>query len=71
MLFFLKNVKNPPITILIASDTNDAANLYAAGADLVIIPHSMGGEYLAALFEDRGINRDYIVKRGKQHVKNL
>lgn len=71
LLGYLKRIKNPPITIMVALDTQDANKLYSSGADLVIIPHNMGGEYLATLFEDRGLNRDYIVKRGKIHAKNL
>ncbi len=71
LLSFISKSKNPPISIVVAGDTNDAQKLYQAGADLVIIPHSMGGEYLATLFEDRGINRNYIVKRGQIHAKNL
>ncbi|MBI5358505.1 cation:proton antiporter [Candidatus Amesbacteria bacterium] len=71
LLSFIGKSKNPPISIIVAGDTNDAQKLYSAGADLVIIPHSMGGEYLATLFENRGLNKDYIVRRGKLHAKNL
>ncbi|MEK7163723.1 MAG: NAD-binding protein, partial [Patescibacteria group bacterium] len=71
LLEYLNKFKNKPLVIVIALSTIDAGLLYQKGADLVVVPHSMGGEYLANLFENRGLNRDYIVKRGIAHAKSL
>ncbi|KKU55966.1 MAG: Sodium/hydrogen exchanger [Candidatus Amesbacteria bacterium GW2011_GWA2_47_11] len=43
--------KNRQARILTARDDTDATLLYAAGADYVLIPHRIGGEFLAALLE--------------------
>lgn len=39
--------KKRPFVILTANDQEDAERLYRAGADYVLVPHSVGGEYLA------------------------
>ena len=71
LLEYLNKFKTKPLVIIVATSINEASLLYKKGANLVVVPHSMGGEYLANLFEDRGLNRDYIVKRGIAHAKNL
>lgn len=71
LLEYLSKFKSRPLVIIIAVSINDAGVLYRKGADLVVVPHSMGGEFLANLFEDRGLNRDYIRKRGLAHAKSL
>src|SRR4030065_599452 len=43
--------KNRQARILTARDDTDATLLYAAGAGSVLIPHRIGGEFLAALLE--------------------
>lgn len=39
--------KKRPYIILTANDQDDAERLYKAGADFVLVPHSVGGEFLA------------------------
>lgn len=71
VLNYINKNKKHPLTIFIASDAADASAIYEAKADLVIVPHSMGGEYLVNLFENKGLDRDFIIKRGKLHAQNL
>ncbi len=62
LLEYLCHDKTPPITVLLASNTYDAEILYKAGADLVVIPHSVGGEYLASVLAVRGLDREHVRK---------
>lgn len=62
LLEYLKRDKTPPITVLLASNTWDEETLYQSGADLVVIPHSVGGEYLASLLASKGLDRERIRK---------
>ncbi len=71
LLEFVQNLKVKPILILVSNNDSEAKILYNKGADFILVPHSIGGEYLATLFEDRGINRSYIIKRGLAHAKSL
>jgi Kef-type K+ transport system membrane component KefB len=61
-LTFLAEVskyKKRPMAILTAADKFDAARLYESGADYVLIPHSVGGQYLAQIFEHHGLDKEY------------
>ena len=49
MLWEMKGWKRHPVVILTAVDESDATRLYGAGADYVLVPHSVGGEYVADL----------------------
>lgn len=62
LLEYLRHDKTPPITVLLASNSWDAEILYKSGADLVVIPHSVGGEYLASVLATYGLDREYIRK---------
>lgn len=62
LLEYLRHDKTPPITVLLASNAWDAEALYKSGADLVVIPHSVGGEYLASVIESKGLDRERIRK---------
>lgn len=42
-----------PILVLTASDEEGAKKLYEKGADYVLVPHRVGGEYLAALLSGK------------------
>ena len=53
-----------------AGDVVDAARLYEAGADYVLVPHSVGGEYLATLIEHYG-KGEGIREKLKSVVANL
>ena len=49
MLLEMKSWSKRPMVILTAVDETDAHRLYKAGADYVLVPHSVGGEYVANL----------------------
>lgn len=49
-----------PIIICTAADSTSASELYAKGADMAIVPHNIGGEYLAHIIEHTGLDRELI-----------
>ncbi len=51
-LYLLKSLgkRKSQMLILSASDISEAHRLYKAGADYVLVPHSVGGEFLAQTF---------------------
>lgn len=51
--------KRGPMVIVTAADINDAKELYAAGADYVLVPSAVGGEYLAHMLKGHGADRQY------------
>jgi len=57
-LFLLREFKkrNTNIVILTARQISDALELYKAGADYVILPHFLGGEYVSKMIEKAQAN---------------
>ena len=53
--------------ILTARDTEGAKTLYRVGADYVLVPHLVGGEYLAGILEKHISDADFITREGKRH----
>lgn len=67
----LKPLKSKPVVVTLASDNADAKILYAAGADYVLVPHSVGGEYLESILQDFAKRTDSIIKKGQAHYQRL
>ncbi|MEK7091355.1 MAG: cation:proton antiporter [Patescibacteria group bacterium] len=63
--------KKRPITIILAADSADAARLYKAGADLVLVPHTIGGEYLSHLISTHGLDKQYLQEKGRELKERL
>jgi len=64
--------QNDKITIFVtASQIQEAMELYDAGADYVVMPHFLGGNYVSVLIEkfDDGLNK--ILEHKLQHIKEL
>ncbi len=59
------------IVFVTASQIQEALDLYDAGADYVVMPHFLGGNYVSVLIEkfDGGISR--ILEHKFQHIKEL
>jgi len=71
LLEVLKEKKSRAIFIATAEQPRIALDLYNAGADYVIIPHHLGGEYSSKLIEDFGLHKEKYKKIGKEHFKEL
>ena len=55
------------IIIVTAKQISDTYNLYKRGANYVILPHFLGGEYTARLIEKAGENKSaYEIEKNKQ-----
>ncbi len=67
----IKELKSKAIFIGTSEDPRIALNLYEAGADYVIVPHHLGGEYAANLIKEFGTNKGKYHEIGKRHFINL
>jgi Kef-type K+ transport system membrane component KefB/voltage-gated potassium channel Kch len=73
-LMLLKTIrgKNKKTVIIInARQISDAMNLYAAGADYVILPHILGGHYAAKLIEELKTGRENYDEERKKQIQEL
>lgn len=57
--------------ILTANDINIALELYKEGADYVILPHFLGGDYMGALLEKYDGNFQQILIEKVKHINEL
>jgi len=68
-LMILKRIKriNPNIVVVVTGrHIADATKLYKLGADYVILPHFLGGEYVARMIEESLNSGDIVYKREKE-----
>lgn len=71
LLHKIKEKNKDIIIITTARQISDAFELYKAGADYVILPHFLGGEYTAKLIEKAKDNKkEYEIEKQKQ-IKDL
>jgi len=67
ILDILGRKKGGPIVLLTGRQIEDAIELYGAGADYVILPHFLGGEYTAKLIrEAKSDHRIYQKEKQKE-----
>src|SRR3989344_4524390 len=67
----LKNEKSDAVFIGTAEEPRIALDLYNAGADFVLIPHHLGGDYASQLVKTFGIKKENYKRMGKAHKHNL
>lgn len=72
-LLEVKRKKTKPLLIVSAVDSEDARELYEAGADYVLVPHAVGGEFLAQTFTELGSSnlKSGTINLGKKHKERL
>ncbi len=63
--------KKRPVSVILAADAADAVRLYKAGADLVLVPHTIGGEYLSHLISTHGLDKKYLQGKGQELKERL
>ncbi len=64
--------ENPDVILIMrAHDINDALELYKLGADYVLTPHFLGGEYLANMIKDFKTDDKHYEKEKGKHIKML
>jgi voltage-gated potassium channel Kch len=63
---------NPKTIIIMRAHTIEAAlQLYQQGADYVLTPHFLGGDYLANMIGKFRINEDNYKEEKQKHIKDL
>jgi len=67
----LKEVESKATFIATAEQPRAAMDLYGLGADYVIIPHHLGGDYVSHLIDKFGNNYSKFKDLGKAHMKEL
>jgi len=73
-ILLMKNVRdfNPNAIIILRAHTiNDALELYEKGANYVLTPHFLGGEYIAKMIENSKTDFKGYEKQKKAHIKVL
>ncbi len=71
ILNVLKRNKSKAIVILTARQIEDAFDLYKNGASYVILPHFLGGEYVAKLIESDKKNSRHYKREKNKEMKTL
>lgn len=59
------------IAIMMAHSAEEAFVLYKAGANYVILPHYLGGNYATLLLDKYGLDREKFAEEREKHVKHL
>jgi Kef-type K+ transport system membrane component KefB/Trk K+ transport system NAD-binding subunit len=67
----IRRVNPDAIIIARAHTIDDAFNLYKKGANYVLTPHFLGGEYLAKMIKDYKIDKKDYQKEKEKHIKML
>ena len=67
----LKEIGSKAAFIGTAEQPRAAMDLYEAGADYVLIPHHLGGEYASYLIKGFGLSKEKYKGMGKEHHHNL
>jgi len=67
----LSEINSKATFIATAEQPRDALDLYEAGADYVIIPHHLGGQYAANMIESYHTNKEKYRAEGEKHIKEL
>ena len=67
----LKSANEKTIVILRAHSIEDALDLYKLGADYVLTPHFLGGEYLSKMLIEEKTNKETYAKEKEKHIDML
>ena len=67
----LKEHNKGATVILTANFIDDALSLYSKGADYVILPHFLGGQYASTLIETYNGNFNMLMEEKLKHIKDL
>ncbi len=73
-LFLIKQIRNmnkDAIIIVVAHRIDDALELYKNGATYVLMPHFLGGSYIASIIEKYKFDAEKFLKEQLNHLKEL
>jgi len=71
LIEYVMSLPRKPTLIIKAQSKSDAIKLYEKGANLVLIPEVITGEFLRHIFVSHGVSEERIKKMGKSHFKRL
>jgi len=71
LLDVIRRKNRSVIIILAARQISDAFEFYEAGADYVILPHFLGGEYVARIIEGAKESKPLYKRVRQKHMKEL
>ncbi len=71
LLQYLRPGSKKRQVVVTAADGQEAQRLYRAGADYVLVPNSVGGEYLAQIIAGHSADINYLKRQGKKHLGHL
>jgi len=67
----LKEIGSKAVFLATAEQPRIANELYKEGADYVIVPHHLGGDYVANMIKKFGTRKEYYIAAGKKHHNEL
>ncbi len=71
LLSKLRKKNKQAVFMSAAQSAEEAMVLYADGADYVILPHYLGGNYASLLIDKYGLDSERIGREREKHVKHL
>ncbi|MBW6442361.1 cation:proton antiporter [Patescibacteria group bacterium] len=71
LLETIKSENPKTIVILRAHNIQDAMDLYSQGADYVLTPHFLGGEYISNMLKENDTRLEKYKKEKEKHIKML
>jgi len=71
ILDMIRKTNEKSVVILTAHQISDALKLYDSGADYVIMPHFLGGQYTAKIIEKFKANKKAYKKERQKQIENL
>jgi len=71
ILNMIRKTNNKSVVILTAHQISDALKLYKEGADYVVMPHFLGGQYTAKIIEKFKTRKKFYEKEKQKQIENL
>lgn len=71
LLKYYRRLNPSGIIILIAHDTNEAKELYLAGASYVVVPHSLGAHHAAKMVAQYGFDMEQFDTARNKHLSKM
>ena len=70
-LLVLSKASKQALKIVVSYDIEEAMEFYSRGASLVLLPHFLGGEYVASVIEKNGFDISKYEEVRKKHIRML
>lgn len=71
LLAKMRHVNRRAMVLMVAQGAEEALLLYRQGADYVILPHFLGGNYASLLLEKHGADPLHFAREKRNHVRHL